>query len=191
MRMSCTFEFSGVRGWRCGQRPEISGKERDMFGRVRSLGSFRVVFVCAVAVWMLGAAGEGSAQVSMGSGEPPAFQAVKGRVTYRTYCASCHGEKGDGRGNLASYLNVDPADLRQLAIANGGEFPHLLVKESIDGRRFVAGHGTREMPVWGEVFQSPMAGDPDDLEGSERAECRICELVYFLETIQVDEQGGE
>jgi mono/diheme cytochrome c family protein len=171
--------------------PDLSGKERFVIGLERSSGSIQLALVSVVGIWLAGAGVAVRAQEALGSGEPPAFQAAKGRVTYRTYCASCHGERGDGRGNLAGYLKVEPADLTRLAMNRGGEFPHLLVKESIDGRRFVAGHGTREMPVWGEVFQSSMVGDSPGLEGAELAECKICELVYFLETIQVVEEEGD
>ena len=35
---------------------------------------------------------------------------AKGRDTYATYCVSCHGEKGDGNGPGAKYLNPKPRD---------------------------------------------------------------------------------
>ena len=32
----------------------------------------------------------------------------------------------------------------------------------IDGREEVRGHGTRDMPIWGEVFRQPEAGQHDE-----------------------------
>jgi hypothetical protein len=37
-----------------------------------------------------------------------------------------------------------------LAQENQGVFPYRRVYEIIDGTSQVAGHGTRDMPVWGE-----------------------------------------
>jgi hypothetical protein len=55
----------------------------------------------------------------------------------------------------------------------------------IDGREEVGAHGRRDMPIWGEVLQSPLA---DDLkagsESEERADRKISELVLYLKTIQ-------
>ena len=86
--------------------------------------------------------------------ESPGFAVFSGRVTFQRYCASCHGAEGHGDGNVAQYLKIPPADLTRIQAENDGEFPADDVRAFIDGRRDVAGHGTREMPVWGEVFQS-------------------------------------
>ncbi len=118
------------------------------------------------------------------------FMAAKGRVTYRVYCASCHGANATGNGNLAQYLTVEPTDLTRLSLENDGEFPAQLVTEAIDGRRPVRGHGGQQMPVWGDVFQSSLSEQtPSGGEtGEERALRKIAELVLYLETIQVDEE---
>lgn len=81
--------------------------------------------------------------------EPPTGQAL-----YRRYCASCHGESGDGNGSLAASLRRSPSDLRLIAKRHGGRFDEAYVMHIIDGRLAVAEHGTREMPVWGAVFES-------------------------------------
>ena len=39
----------------------------------------------------------------------------KGKVTYRIYCSNCHGETGQGDGNLAELLSVKPSDLTAIA----------------------------------------------------------------------------
>jgi mono/diheme cytochrome c family protein len=84
-----------------------------------------------------------------GAPEPPTGQAL-----YLRHCASCHGESGDGNGSLAASLRQPPSDLRLIAKRHGGRFDESYVMQIIDGRRPVAEHGTREMPVWGAVFES-------------------------------------
>lgn len=113
------------------------------------------------------------------------FAVMGGRATYERYCASCHGREGHGDGNVAQYLTVTPTDLTRLK-AEAGEYPAERVREYIDGRKAAAAHGSREMPVWGEVFQSSLA-EPrgTDEEGEERAERIIDELVAYIELIQV------
>lgn len=76
-----------------------------------------------------------------------------GKDLYLQHCGACHGESGDGSGPLASSLKRPPADLRKIAARNGGRFDESDVMAYIDGRRTVAEHGPREMPVWGAVFQ--------------------------------------
>lgn len=116
----------------------------------------------------------------------PGFMAAKGRVSFNRYCASCHGAKADGSGSVAKFLKVPPADLRKITQRAGGEFPHERLVAIIDGREEVRGHGSREMPIWGDVLQSPLsevapgAAEP----GEQRAARMIDELVYFLKGIQ-------
>lgn len=80
--------------------------------------------------------------------EPPSGQAL-----YLRHCASCHGESGDGNGSLTASLRRPPSDLRLIAKRHDGRFDESYVMQIIDGRRPVAEHGTREMPVWGAVFE--------------------------------------
>jgi hypothetical protein len=54
---------------------------------------------------------------------------------------------------LAESLRRPPSDLRLIAKRNNGRFDESYVMEIIDGRRTVAEHGPREMPVWGAVFE--------------------------------------
>lgn len=116
------------------------------------------------------------------------FKAAKGRVTFRTYCASCHGREAKGDGNLAKYLNTPPSDLTAISARRGGEFPREEIAEIIDGRQTTKGHGSRDMPVWGDVFQSPLAEKPggQEEEPEERARRKVEELVLFLESIQAE-----
>lgn len=106
-----------------------------------------------------------------------------GKGKYQKYCASCHGQTGKGNGDMAALLVFKPADLTQLKNKNNGEFPFWRVYRAIDGREAVRGHGSREMPLWGFVFQveegSQGSGAQVDIVRG-----RIWQLVYFLESIQ-------
>ena len=77
----------------------------------------------------------------------------QGKYWYLNYCASCHGTSGKGDGRVAKVLTQKPADLTALAAASGGTFPASRVIETIDGRREVAAHGPRDMPVWGRAMR--------------------------------------
>lgn len=78
-----------------------------------------------------------------------AQDAELGTSLYRLGCAVCHGIDGKGKGPLSGQLKVAPADLTVLAKNNNGLFPVASVYEIIDGRKVIAAHGTREMPIWG------------------------------------------
>ena len=103
-----------------------------------------------------------------------------GRMTYETYCMSCHGEKAKGNGPVAEILAVPPADLTRLSYANNGVFPATKVYEQIDGREDIRAHGTREMPVWGNIW-SEIDGVP---QPEEQMEKQISELVEYLRSLQ-------
>ena len=75
-----------------------------------------------------------------------------GKAEYQSGCASCHGINGKGDGPVGKDLKTRPADLTVLAKKNNGVFPVNAVYQIIDGREPVAGHGTREMPIWGWRF---------------------------------------
>jgi len=110
---------------------------------------------------------------------PPAGSVARGRVSFRIYCASCHGALAQGDGPVGGYLKIPPADLTKLAAKNKGEFPADRVTASIDGRE-VPSHGPRDMPVWGMSFQTP--GKDSDQEAEVRS--RILDLTAFLRSIQ-------
>ena len=74
-----------------------------------------------------------------------------GKEEFESKCATCHGTSGKGDGPQSVVTKA--ADLTQLAKKNGGVFPTQRVYEIIDGRREVAAHGPRTMPVWGRFFQ--------------------------------------
>jgi mono/diheme cytochrome c family protein len=76
-----------------------------------------------------------------------------GKEMYLKYCASCHGSQGKGDGPVSRDLKVKMPDLTALKRSNKGTYPVERVMSSIDGSRVVRAHGTRNMPVWGEVFR--------------------------------------
>jgi mono/diheme cytochrome c family protein len=106
---------------------------------------------------------------------------LSGRDTFLRYCASCHGPEGRGDGPLAATLTKPPANLREIAKRNGGRFDHRAVMATIDGRRDVAAHGTRDMPVWGAVFEAE--GEGGSYPGYQSL-LKSRFLVDYLETIQ-------
>ena len=111
-----------------------------------------------------------------------------GRIDYQDNCASCHGLQGKGDGLLHSFLVKPPSDLTTIAQRHGGQFPQELVWEMMDGRWAAeAGpHGSREMPVWGNVFKqraiAQLGDSPSTAEWSLRK--RIVPLLKYLESIQ-------
>lgn len=106
---------------------------------------------------------------------PEAEAAAKGKLIYQRYCASCHGTEARGDGPLSADLKVAPSDLARLAERNKGRFPFDLVSRSIDGRQKTRGHGTPDMPVWGEIFPNtagtPTRTTPTSTASAPRATC--------------------
>ncbi|CAG1008321.1 hypothetical protein MYXO_03713 [Myxococcaceae bacterium] len=85
---------------------------------------------------------------------------ARGSALYALHCASCHGPGGRGDGPNAAGLDPPPGDLTTLARRSGGRFDETAVMMAIDGRRAIAQHGPREMPVWGTVFAAKHEGEP-------------------------------
>jgi cytochrome c553 len=108
-----------------------------------------------------------------------------GATLYRQYCASCHGERGNGNGPVAVALTVKPSDLRTITARHSGEFPRELLGRIISGDEVVAAHGTRVMPIWGERLQEDVLGT---VSKPAVAHGRIGFLVDYLETLQGTEQ---
>ena len=105
-----------------------------------------------------------------------------GELEYQNYCAVCHGVDSRGQGIMSKYLTVRPADLTQLAKKNDGTFPFWQVYRMIDGREEVRGHGSRDMPVWGDRFRSQAGGN--DPGSRAQASGRLLGLVFYLQHIQ-------
>ena len=105
-----------------------------------------------------------------------------GESEYQRACVVCHGIDGRGDGIMRQYLKIPPANLRQLAKNNGGKFPFWEVYAKIDGQREVRGHGTREMPIWGERFRAEPGSDAKS--ALTQVAGRILTLTYYLQHIQ-------
>ncbi|MBT8400196.1 MAG: cytochrome c [Rhodothermia bacterium] len=103
-----------------------------------------------------------------------------GELQYTIYCASCHGEDGKGDGPVAEALVVRPTNLTLLKSINDGVFPADRLVAYIDGREDVQAHGTRQMPVWGNIW--------DEIDGKkvdeQQVQQRINELVEYIRSIQ-------
>jgi len=106
-----------------------------------------------------------------------------GEELYLAYCASCHGRDGRGGGPVAEVLERRPSDLTGLAAR--GHFDEANLIEIIDGRRVVSAHGTRQMPVWGPIFESELEGE--DAVSQRTARLRTGLLVEYLRSIQEEE----
>src|SRR5215470_3221032 len=66
---------------------------------------FLPFLACADVVW-------GPAQQGLGKVSSRAASLERGRKTYATYCVGCHGERGDGKGPAARFLEPKPRDFR-------------------------------------------------------------------------------
>lgn len=133
----------------------------------------RSVTAVLAAVWM---AGIGIPEV-----QAQAFEQYSGEETFQRFCASCHGESGQGDGPVAAGLKISVPDLTMLAERYGDDFPDSALRKIIDGREIVIVHGTRYMPVWGYEFWLEEGAD----EAAQRNVDTIVEnLIDYLESIQ-------
>lgn len=103
--------------------------------------------------------------------------AVDGKSLYHEYCAVCHGENGKGGGPAAAALKVAPSDLTQIARKNGGKFDDERMLKVIQGESPVAAHGSKDMPMWGAIFNN--MGTSASLK-----QTRIHSLLQYLEGLQ-------
>ncbi len=107
-----------------------------------------------------------------------------GADAYRESCAVCHGPSGLGDGEFANVLTVRPPNLTLLSSKNNGEFPFLLVFQTIDGRAIVPAHGTRVMPIWGDSFEPEAEAVAGPYGAELLVRARIVALVDYIETLQ-------
>ena len=116
-----------------------------------------------------------------------------GKQEFESKCSSCHGVGGKGDGVVTPIVMDKPVDLTTLAKRNGGVFPAQRVYEIIDGRREVAAHGSRAMPVWGKEFQVNVPSLPQGTPSGNidlpevTARNKIKALVDYLSKLQVSE----
>ena len=112
----------------------------------------------------------------------------QGKADFIQLCAPCHGADAKGDGPQVSHLKKKPSDLTAIT-ARYGRFPEDRVFETIAGIDMPEGHGTRDMPSWGDVFVSEGVGNStnlaDAMKASDDASRRIAGLVRYIESIQV------
>jgi mono/diheme cytochrome c family protein len=150
------------------------------------------VLALALAVGSAMAALAALAALSVSLPKPASAQTVTGaelgRHEFDMNCAICHGIDARGGGPMRPFLARVPADLTSLARRNGGVFPKDAVAELIDGRATAepGPHGTREMPIWGNVYREQsdyqMRGMPFPSDWTVRG--RILALTDYLSTLQ-------
>ena len=110
---------------------------------------------------------------------PAVIPSVYGRDLFEFYCATCHGRDGRGQGPVAAALKTAPADLTGIAARNGGTFPRARIVALVtgDASDTTAAHGSKDMPVWGPVFQALEPGETMN-------RVRISNIVDHIESIQ-------
>ncbi len=114
---------------------------------------------------------------SIGAKKNPAT-GLSGQAIYVERCGACHGEDAKGNGPAVGSLWVAPSDLTTLAKRSGGTFPADYVKKIVGGEVNISAHGSREMPIWGDLFHPKNAAD------QERANDQFKKLAEYLESIQ-------
>jgi len=97
---------------------------------------------------------------------------------YTAYCAVCHGKDGKGNGPAAEALRVAPPDLTILARKNANNYPYDRVKSAILGDVRLSAHGSKEMPVWGELFWGMSQGHSSEVQ------LRVNNLDNYIESMQ-------
>jgi mono/diheme cytochrome c family protein len=104
--------------------------------------------------------------------------AASGQEMFKGYCAVCHGTSGKGDGPAASALKVPPPDLTALAQKNGGKYPAMKVSAVIRGENVPAAHGSKDMPVWGNLFWQMSGGHTSEVQQ------RVANLNKYVESLQ-------
>jgi mono/diheme cytochrome c family protein len=107
-----------------------------------------------------------------------------GKELFHQHCSACHGNDGKGLGSMYDPNSADksrrvrPADLTVMSQQNAGKFPEDRVREAIYNKKPVPGHGTPDMPAWGDVFYNQKSNQ-------KRLEARVSDLTAYIESQQV------
>jgi mono/diheme cytochrome c family protein len=107
-----------------------------------------------------------------------------GKREYDSNCANCHGLDGKGKGPYVEWLTRSPPDLTTMAKRNGGVYPITRVNDVIEGAG--PGHGSRDMPIWGQRYSVQAADYYVDVPYNQEAfvRARILWLVEYLNRLQ-------
>jgi mono/diheme cytochrome c family protein len=102
---------------------------------------------------------------------------MSGQELYHVYCATCHGADGHGAGPAAAAMKAAMPDLTLLTKNSGGKFPLMKVSQVIQGDVVVISHGSREMPIYGDMFR--------DIKRDETfVKQRVSLLTGYIQSIQ-------
>jgi len=107
-----------------------------------------------------------------------------GKGLYHQHCSTCHGNDGKGSGTMYDPNSADksrrvpPADLTVMSQQNAGKFPEDRVREAIYNKKQIPGHGTPDMPAWGNVFYNQKSNQKG-------LEARVRDLTAYIESLQV------
>jgi mono/diheme cytochrome c family protein len=146
---------------------------------------FRLGAALVLVVWFV--FGTDSVLADETSGPENAVPTVS--QDFQFHCAACHGANGKGGGPVARVLKIQPPDLTRIAERNGGAFPETVIFGTIAGLDMPISHGTREMPVWGDLFIGETLDKSVSVEEAQEATAEVTErirrLVKYLEAIQV------
>lgn len=134
---------------------------------------FATAVLLLVLPWQLAAQNKEIKNVPIGSTD-----SSSGAAMFKSYCAVCHGSMGKGDGPAAAALKVAPGDLTRLSKNNGGKFPELRVFGILEGTVQLPSHGSREMPMWGELFRSLARSD------NSSPQLRMRNLTEFVRAMQ-------
>ncbi len=107
-----------------------------------------------------------------------------GKDEYQRTCSLCHGIDAKGHGVYAFELKVAPADLTKIKARNNNVFPFSDLYKIIDGRKEIKSHGARDMPVWGDRYNSESWLHTNTRYSETLVRGQIFELLLYLETIQ-------
>jgi mono/diheme cytochrome c family protein len=135
------------------------------------------VFVAAVFMLVLAAALAGQEKPKIVMQPAPYTDPSDPQAMFNQYCAACHGRGGKGDGPAAAALKTAPADLTRIAARNGGKFPAVNVGRYIEGIDEIPAHGSRDMPVWGQVLRVLPGGEAT-------VKMRVEALTKYLQSIQ-------
>ncbi len=106
---------------------------------------------------------------------------TSGKQMYTDYCAPCHGKEARGNGPAAGAMKTAPTNLALLAKNNGGKYPAAHVAAVLSFGDEKSAHGSKDMPVWGQLFQSlNWSSSTKEMEAKQR----INSLNVYLESLQ-------
>ena len=109
-----------------------------------------------------------------------------GKREFENHCSVCHGwvGKGDGPYAYAQLLKTKIPDLTMLSKKNNGVFPFQRVYQVIDGTEDLKAHGTREMPIWGRVYQEEESHYEIVLNPEAYVRAHILALIDYINRLQ-------